>query len=229
MTESLSSQVDTVNRRMRDVFDTLNYIHSNFQTLEAEQALDQELTTVKRSLDTTLYTYVTTYEDVKNMFSNSESDATIKNLKEQLVACKDEMEENTQESNSSIRVLQARLKSYQQELKRAMAAAANANAIAAASRMQTTAPATPPPSPPFVPSNNNAEYERRLERAKQRIRDLRDELKTCQDDLQNCRNEKNTILKGTIDILAGDYGVGKTSSTKADHVIIALEVPIFQD
>lgn len=58
---------------------------------------------------------------------------------------------------------------------------------------------------------------------------MRDSVKNINLPFKFVRNEKNTILKGTIDILAGDYGVGKTSSTKADHVIIALEVPIFQD
>lgn len=58
---------------------------------------------------------------------------------------------------------------------------------------------------------------------------IRDSVHSIRLPFQFIINEKKAVLKGTMDILAGDYGVGKTSSTKADHVIIALEVPIFQD
>ncbi len=43
---------------------------------------------------------------------------------------------------------------------------------------------------------------------------------------QFIQNGKKATVKGTLELLAGDYNVGKKSPSARDHVIITIEVPV---
>ncbi|CAN5151715.1 YceI family protein [soil metagenome] len=58
---------------------------------------------------------------------------------------------------------------------------------------------------------------------------MRDSIHTIEIPFQFMKTESQTILKGTMNIFAGDYGVGKKSPTGKDEVIITIEVPITKE
>jgi polyisoprenoid-binding protein YceI len=43
------------------------------------------------------------------------------------------------------------------------------------------------------------------------------------------QKEQTAIMKGTMDIFAGDYGVGKKSDKGSDRVVVSIEIPLMKE
>ncbi len=55
---------------------------------------------------------------------------------------------------------------------------------------------------------------------------MRDSVHTVSIPFTFAQDKGNATMKGTLEIFAGDYGVGKKSSSGADKVIVTIEVPV---
>ncbi len=58
---------------------------------------------------------------------------------------------------------------------------------------------------------------------------MRDSIKTVAVPFKFVQDGKKATFKGTLDIFAGDYGVGKKSEKGSDRVVIDIEVPVTQE
>lgn len=58
---------------------------------------------------------------------------------------------------------------------------------------------------------------------------MRDSVHTIDIPFKFINGEKESSIKGTIDIFAGDYGVGKKSEAGNDRVLITIEVPMIKE
>jgi polyisoprenoid-binding protein YceI len=58
---------------------------------------------------------------------------------------------------------------------------------------------------------------------------MRDSVHTVDVPFEFVNGEKESTLKGTMDIFAGDYGVGKKSPAGNDRVVITIEVPMTKE
>jgi polyisoprenoid-binding protein YceI len=58
---------------------------------------------------------------------------------------------------------------------------------------------------------------------------MRDSVHVIDVPFQFIKGEKESTLKGTMDIFAGDYGIGKKSKEGNDRVVITIEVPMTKE
>jgi polyisoprenoid-binding protein YceI len=58
---------------------------------------------------------------------------------------------------------------------------------------------------------------------------IRDSVRTVSVPFRIINGEKESTIKGTMDIMASDYGLMKRSATGTDRVIITIEVPVTKE
>jgi polyisoprenoid-binding protein YceI len=58
---------------------------------------------------------------------------------------------------------------------------------------------------------------------------MRDSIHTVRIPFVFADKEKTAMIKGSLDIFAGDYGVGKKSEKGSDRVVVSIEVPLTKE